>query len=139
MFKKPAVGKHVCITVDNTPSNRTMLAWRPSESVIEGEIVPNETFDPIEGVRLKTKNWSVDNCIIMLHEIKKIELHDGTIPETEEPKYPETGKSWQVIGSKGDIYHVTKYSGGYSCNCPAGNFGRICRHVKKITAKLACD
>ena len=45
----------------------------------------------------------------------------------------------KVTGSKGDEYtvrfgrvHGQKYSHNYTCDCKAGEHGRLCRHVKQV-------
>lgn len=39
---------------------------------------------------------------------------------------------WEVMGSKGDIYYVTKTETGLSCTCSGFKFRGECKHVKQI-------
>jgi len=47
------------------------------------------------------------------------------------------GQTWEVRGSKGDIYTVNLLDGRWSCTCPGGMFRGVCRHVAELaqTAK----
>jgi hypothetical protein len=40
-------------------------------------------------------------------------------------------KSWEVVGSRGDIYKVVLRDGKYTCTCPAATFRhRECKHIQ---------
>lgn len=39
---------------------------------------------------------------------------------------------WEVIGSKGDRYTVTKPDTGYVCSCSGFSFRGKCRHITQI-------
>ena len=47
----------------------------------------------------------------------------------EETTNPER---WEVTGSKGDLYIVTREEGVYNCTCSGFNFRGACRHVKEF-------
>ena len=42
------------------------------------------------------------------------------------------GRTWQVQGSKGDVYQVTEVNGNLSCTCSGFRFRGDCRHVKGV-------
>ena len=44
---------------------------------------------------------------------------------------------FQVTGSTGNKYTVTKNGNRLSCDCPAGKFRGTCKHSKQIAAELA--
>ncbi len=44
---------------------------------------------------------------------------------------------FQVTGSTGNKYIVTKNGNRLSCDCPAGKFRGSCKHSKQIAAELA--
>jgi len=46
----------------------------------------------------------------------------------EEPE----GRTWEVKGSKGDIYRVTEVNGNYSCTCSGFKFRGDCKHIKGV-------
>lgn len=43
---------------------------------------------------------------------------------------------FKVTGSTGNKYNVTKRGDAISCDCPAGKFRGMCKHIKKIQAEL---
>jgi len=44
---------------------------------------------------------------------------------------------FQVTGSTGNKYTVTKNGNRLSCDCPAGKFRGTCKHSKQIATELA--
>ena len=42
------------------------------------------------------------------------------------------GRTWQVQGSKGDVYRVTEVNGNFSCTCSGFRFRGDCKHVKGL-------
>lgn len=55
------------------------------------------------------------------------------VEETE--KKPQ-GRTWQVLGSKGNSYTVSLELGAWSCSCSGFKFRNACRHVEKIKGDL---
>lgn len=53
----------------------------------------------------------------------------------ENTKRPKDGKSWKVIGSKGDTYYVTYDKGNWKCTCKGFQFHQWCSHISKIQEK----
>lgn len=48
----------------------------------------------------------------------------------------DTGNpTWQVQGSKGDIYTIEQTDNGFSCSCSGFRFRGNCKHVKEFEAK----
>lgn len=47
---------------------------------------------------------------------------------------PDT-QVWNVKGSKGNIYNVTRRDGVYRCTCPASTFRGHCKHIDQINEK----
>lgn len=45
-------------------------------------------------------------------------------------------QEFEVTGSTGNKYIVTKRGNNISCDCPAGKFRGMCKHIKKIQAEL---
>jgi hypothetical protein len=44
------------------------------------------------------------------------------------------GETWEVLGSKGNRYTVSRDSGRWSCTCPGHGFRGRCRHVDEVSA-----
>ena len=45
-------------------------------------------------------------------------------------------ETFEVTGSTGNKYTVTKNGNRLSCDCPAGKFRGTCKHSKQIAAEL---
>lgn len=54
----------------------------------------------------------------------------------EQTKKPKDGKTWKVIGSKGDIYYVTYNQGQWKCTCKGFKFHQFCSHLAKVQEKI---
>ena len=46
------------------------------------------------------------------------------------------GETWEVQGSKGNRYTVSRTSGRWSCTCPGHGFRGRCRHVDEVSASV---
>lgn len=57
----------------------------------------------------------------------------GWIDEDEVSE--EVGPSWQVKGSKGDVYIVRKDNNQYNCSCSGFKFRGSCKHIKEIAGE----
>lgn len=52
-------------------------------------------------------------------------------------KEPEPlGKTWYVVGSKGEKYTVNEQQGEYSCSCTGFKFRGQCKHVSGIRSAV---
>jgi hypothetical protein len=56
-------------------------------------------------------------------------------PDLEEQTAP-VGETWEVEGSKGNRYTVSRDAGRWSCTCPGHGFRGRCRHVEEVSAAL---
>ena len=45
-------------------------------------------------------------------------------------------ETFQVTGSTGNKYNVTKRGDEFSCDCPAGKFRGMCKHIKNVQLQL---
>ena len=121
----PSVGSKVRLTIKN-PHARAML---PMAS-------PTDTY---VGTVLKSYKWLTDQqfClsgdnempirVISMPSVEDIELLSGTFNNIDEQP-----KVFQVSGSKGNVYTVTKNKNGYTCTCPGFTFRKNCRHIAEV-------
>ncbi len=42
------------------------------------------------------------------------------------------GKTWEVVGSKGDKYMVALYNGRWDCTCSGFKFRANCKHINSV-------
>jgi hypothetical protein len=118
----PTVGSNIKLLVKN-PHARAMIPMQP-------------TVGTIEGIVLKPYKWLTDRefClsgdkdmpirVISMSLVEDIELLSGTLN-----KIDNSVQVYQVSGSKGNTYTVTKNSNGYTCTCPGFTFRKSCKHV----------
>ena len=117
-----------------------------------GSVIDVEVIDPFctgripagpESVRyrgkvVKSHNWLTDQefCmtgddrwpvrVINLKLVRDISYSSGSSTAVD-----ASVKTWEVKGSRGDRYLVTRDQQGYSCDCKGFQFRRNCRHVQE--------
>jgi hypothetical protein len=132
---------------------------------ITGIVVPSEDFDMPRTFRVAAENHSIAVPVIPLQDVIGLEILGQVITEAsisaslEQEKFASafieaaTSKQnkpidpdapvkvskdvYQVTGSKGDLYTVTKIRDNWSCSCIAGLHGKKCKHSKKV--ELFCN
>lgn len=57
---------------------------------------------------------------------------DITVEVAGEEQPP--GETWEVRGSRGDVYTVSLTDGRWSCTCPGAMFRGSCRHIQSTQA-----
>ena len=62
------------------------------------------------------------------------ELPMYMVVKKREVKQNDSGKSWQVAGSKGKSYIVSIREGQWSCTCAGFGWRRRCKHVEEKQA-----
>ena len=82
-------------------------------------------FSTIGGQRYLFPGWIPVEDHITFDDVEHINPYANI--KTEE---------FKVTGSTGNKYIVTKRGDTTSCNCPAGKFRGMCKHIKKIQAEL---
>lgn len=80
---------------------------------------------------------------IALERVKSLKVL-GTSREPENPDAanipnPENAKTFEIKGSKDNVYIVTIDGVKSSCTCQAGSHGRLCKHVKAARELAAAD
>lgn len=61
----------------------------------------------------------------------------GTPVEAQQEPVEEQEGSWEVPGSKGTTYTVTRKDNHWTCTCVAGGFGKACKHVQAKKEELS--
>jgi hypothetical protein len=106
-------------------------------------VVRSEEWDKADTFRLFTGDQRHAIAVIAMDRVLSIKTADGKAVkyaprqvEKEETKID----TWEVTGSKGDIYTVTRTISErqtfWTCGCKGFHFNRNCQHIKGIQAKL---
>jgi len=82
-------------------------------------------FATINNQRYLMPGWTPVEDHITIDDVKHINPYAHIKTET-----------YNVIGSRGDKYTITKRGNELSCDCPGGRFRGNCKHSKKIQEEL---
>jgi hypothetical protein len=141
-IKVPAIGSEVEVTCYHDTS--WMIYPTNPEFVIKGKVVRSEEWDKEDTFRVFTGKQDHAIAVIAMSSVVSIKTGDGkAVKYTKrqvtqaEPKID----TWEVTGSKGDIYTVTrsiKADGAafWTCSCVGFQFKRNCSHIKGIQTKI---
>lgn len=140
-MKLPAFNTQVKVTV------RVECNWQiglPThrEYDVEGKLVRSEEWDPDSTIRVFTGNYDHPFSVIRLNRIKK--LVDSKGKQFEVPKVGklvEELQTWQVAGSKGASYTVSRKGNTWRCECVGFQMRKpqFCRHIKEIRKQEGYD
>lgn len=131
----PAVGTHITVEMDN-PSIRN--AWDPATVKFSGAVAPTFRWLDADWFCLTTGDVQFPIRSIRKQRVRMITVGNTTITQSAQAQPQIKSGVWQVKGSKGNLYTVTRNGDRWGCDCPAGNFGRhICKHIKSQQAKEA--
>jgi hypothetical protein len=118
----PAVGSKVRVSM-RYPQGRVMIPPQPTVITFEGTVLrPHKWLTDQQFCLTGDKDISVR--VMSMSLVEDIELLNGTFNNVNTDT-----KVWQVSGSKGNTYTVTKNSSGYTCTCPGFTFRKNCKHV----------
>ena len=65
--------------------------------------------------------------MINLRHVRDIVYETGQVTTID-----DTGRIWEITGSRGDRYLVTRDARGYSCDCKGFQFRKSCRHITEV-------
>ena len=129
-MQRPQPGSVIEVEVEYT-MDRNMIPPQSGRHVYRGEV-------------LKSYRWLTDRefClsgddqwpirVINLGNVVRMEFESGSSSAVN-----TTARTWEVTGSGGNRYLVTRDSAGWSCDCKGFQFRRNCRHVAEISAQEA--
>lgn len=103
-------------------------------------IPPQPNFNVFEGMVVPSYKWLTDRqfCmtgddtmkirVIDINLVSDIELLSGSMKEVDTEV-----KVYEIAGSKGNKYIVTKSNTGWDCTCPGFQFRKQCKHVSELS------
>lgn len=135
MSKKPQirVGDVVTVVVKNRMPG--MLVWQPATDELEGKVMASPDWVPEHSFCMTGNRWLAMR-VIRWSDVVSI-TRGGLTTKVEVSAEPvRKTLEWQISGSRGNTYTVTKVRDNWRCNCVAGQFNRACKHVAQAQ-KLA--
>ena len=121
-------------TVGSVVKVRTSYRQGPSM------IPPRPAFHEYEGKVLPPYKWLNDRQFCMsgdndwpIRVITMDFVEDLKILSGDAKKIDTDVKTWEVPGSKGNKYVVTRNSQGWSCTCTGFQFRKTCKHVSELS------
>jgi hypothetical protein len=118
----PTVGSKVRISM-SYPQGSSMIPPQPTVEVFEGTVLKSHKWLTDQQFCLTGDN-DMPVRVMSMSLVEDIQLINGTFN-----KIDTDTKVWQVSGSKGSTYTVTKNRSGYTCTCPGFTFRKSCKHI----------
>ena len=122
MMLVPSVGSKVRVSI-NFRQGSVMIPPQPTTEVFEGTVLKSHKWLTDRDFCLTGDN-DMPVRVISMSLVEDIELLNGTFNNVDTEI-----KVWQVSGSKGSTYTVTKNKSGYTCTCPGFTFRKSCKHI----------
>jgi hypothetical protein len=135
----PVIGSYIEVITDRTPSMKGFDWIIPRTHKHIGKVAKKQPWEKDNVFNLITDDPKMPIKSISMQYVKSIkDLNSNSNLEiTKVVKTVDTVKTYEIPGSKGNSYLVTHSEHSWVCTCPAGGFGRHCKHVeaaKKIEA-----
>ncbi|MNK29876.1 hypothetical protein D3C87_482790 [compost metagenome] len=146
-LRKPKVGTWVRVRTDYSEAKKAFhwVVQRKYETV--GKVVESQewegentfallTDDPKMRIKTIDLKW-----VTSIEQIKAQSLHEETNGRFKALMVEEkaAARTFEIKGSKGNTYFVTKDKFSWSCTCEAGQRGRRCKHVAEAETKLKAE
>ena len=126
-MQRPQPGSDIEVEVEYA-MDRNMIPPQSGRRIYRGEV-------------LKSYRWLTDREFCLTGDdqwpIRVINLGNVVSMRFESGSSTEVNtavRSWEVTGSGGNRYLVTRDHSGWSCDCKGFQFRRHCRHVTEVSA-----
>jgi hypothetical protein len=123
MIARPDVGSMIEVTVTDPFAGR-MIPPQPDTRQYQGCVVKSDRWLTDQEFAM-TGDARYPVRVINLRWVRDIDYQSGQGSTVD-----NSVKTWEVTGSRGDRYLVTRNSSGYTCDCKGFQFRGSCRHVK---------
>jgi len=134
MFSKPEIGKTVTVSTNWSDVFKVYVDYvriTHSKNTTSGKVIASEDFDDPNSFRLLTNNANYPVSVIPLERVIKLDFDDGSVAAIREEIELPDEETWQVSGSKGSSYIVTRRGSRWSCECKGFQFRLACKHVNE--------
>lgn len=127
-MKVPTVGSVVKIRT-RYMQGPSMIPPLPNFVEYQGKVLPKyKWLTDREFCLTGTDEWPIR--VINMEYVQDLELISGDLKEISTDV-----EVFEVPGSKGNKYIVTRNKSGWNCTCPGFQFRRQCKHVSELSAK----
>jgi len=122
----PTVGSVVKVRTQYSQGPR-MFPPQPDHRLYEGKVLtPYKWLNDRQFCMSGDEKWPIR--VITMDFVQEINIVSGSFKEID------TGiKTWEVKGSKGNSYVVTRNTKGWNCTCSGFQFRKQCKHVNELS------
>ena len=128
-YAKPSPGDEVTVTT-RYPNRYYFTDSEWDVRVYSGRVIPDDRWTRADCFVLQTSDTKFPIRTIALDHVHSIKYSDGSTPKAA--LADEQFKTWEVLGSKGDSYKVTKTGNKFKCSCAGFSFRNRCKHIESI-------
>ena len=126
-MQRPQPGRVIRVELEYA-IDRRMIPPRTEKKVYRGEVLKSYRWlTDREFCMTGDDSWSIR--VINLGNVVRLEFESGSGTDVA-----TTAQTWEVTGSRGDRYLVTRDSLGWRCDCKGFQFRRNCRHVADVSS-----
>ena len=131
-FTQPVVGKQASVTV-RFPNIYYYSKEKWNYFTYTGTVGKNDKRVPDGSFLLLCQDAFMPARVIALRNVTELKYVDGT--KAKKATVDEVVKVWQVNGSNGNVYTVTRDGNTMTCTCPGFTFRKKCRHTEEYASK----
>lgn len=125
-FEHPTPGKTITVSTRfRSIFFKSETGW--DEHTYTGVVAKPDPRTPQGSFVLLSDDEWMPRRTIALRNVQKLEYADGT--NVTEAKLSSM-KTWEVKGSKGNVYTITEIDGVRTCDCAGFTYRKDCKHVK---------
>ena len=125
MIARPDVGSYVEVIVIDPFASR-MIPPQSDTRRYQGRVVKSDRWLTDQEFAM-TGDHAYPIRVINLRHVRDIVYETG-----QGTNIDDTGRIWEITGSRGDRYLVTRDARGYSCDCKGFQFRKSCRHITEV-------
>jgi|688.fasta_scaffold343545_2 hypothetical protein len=129
-MRVPTVGSVVKVRTSYSQGPR-MIPPRPAYHEYEGKVLsPYKWLNDRQFCMSGDNDWPIR--VITMDFVQDLNILSGDFKNIETDV-----KTWEVSGSKGNKYVVTRNSQGWSCTCTGFQFRKQCKHVSELSTEVS--
>lgn len=126
-MKIPNINSRVRVVMRN-PFGPAQIPPAPSTVVYQGQVIaPDRWMTPYQFNVTGDERYPVRTLDSRF--VDSIEILEGSANDIDTEI-----QTWQIKGSRGNRYTVTKNASGFTCTCPGFQFRKNCRHLAEVSA-----